>query len=514
MTEQLPLRNESNELRLLFDVSRELGNASDLDGHLEKTLELIASYTGMMRGSLLLIDENTQKISAEASYGMQEGEWRQLRKDVKADVIDRIVELGKPMIVSRTSRSPFIINRTNARDVQKELIDLIFVPLLLGEKTVGIICADSLFAESISLDEDIRLLQILSSLIAQAVQVRREFQSIQAVVESENRRLQNFINYRLCPEGMIGSSMSFRKVLDEVAQVTRSDATVLILGESGTGKELIANTIHFGSKRSGKPFVKVNCAALPENLVESELFGHERGAFTGAIGVHKGRFETAHSGTLFLDEIGDMKPSIQAKLLRVLQEKEFERVGGTSPLHVDVRLVAATNRNLEEMVKDGEFREDLYYRLCVFPITLPPLRERKQDIIPLAHHFIGKICDRHHRKSIFLSISVADLLTGYSWPGNIRELENVLERAVILCGPGEEIKMAHLPSLIRETPADASSSSGSLYEALEELEKQLISEALMAATGNMAKAANRLGISERIIGLRVKKYGLNFKNYR
>jgi Nif-specific regulatory protein len=313
---------------------------------------------------------------------------------------------------------------------------------------------------------------------------------------------------------MVGNSAALRAVYSELTQVVDSNATVLIRGESGTGKELVATTIHANSSRSGMPFVRVNCAALPEGLVESELFGHERGAFTGATGMRKGRFEMAHGGTLFLDEVGDLTPLTQAKLLRALQEKEFERVGSTETRRVDVRLIAATNRDLEHMVSEGSFRQDLYYRLSVFPIMLPPLRERRDDIMPLATHFTEKYVKENGRTILRISPQATSLLTSYPWPGNIRELENVMERAVLLCGPAGVIESAHLPPALQTPGHQELDDESTLEAALASLEHRLILEAMQENHGNMVKAAARLGITERIMGLRMKKYSLSFKDFR
>lgn len=519
MPDQLPFRNETAELRLLFEVSRALDGASELGDQLNKILELMAGYTGMMRGTLLLVDENSAEITAEASYGLKDEERLRARYKIGEGVTGKVIQTGKPVIVPNISEEPLFLNRTGARDIQKEHVSFICVPILIRGKAVGALSADCLFAESVCLEEDMRLLQILASLIARAVQTRREFKAMHSAVVEENRRLQNIVRSNFHPAGMVGSSPAFRHLLLEVAQVSSSGATVLLRGESGTGKELVANTIHANSPRAGKPFIKINCAALPENLVESELFGHERGAFTGAVGVRKGRFEMAHGGTLFLDEIGDMPPGIQVKLLRVLQEKEFERIGGENTLRVDVRLVAATNRDLESMVRIGAFREDLYYRISVFPITLPSLRERQGDIMTLAAHFTEKMSERHGRKNIRVSPEAADLLMSYSWPGNIRELENVIERAVILSESENEIRAAQLPVWLRDAPSPhpqkpATPSGATLQEALGEVEEHMLEDALTRAGGNMAKAAAMLGITERMMGLRMKKYGLNYRIFR
>jgi Nif-specific regulatory protein len=415
--------------------------------------------------------------------------------------------------------APTALHRGNLRSIAKEDIVLFSVPLAHGDTVLGAFFADRLFADSVAAEEDVRLLQVIASLMAQALAVRLEFEQRHNAVVEENRRLQALLHEQFHPVGMVGNSAALQAVVRELTQVADSNATVLIRGESGTGKELAASAIHANSSRAGKPFVRLNCAALPEGLVESELFGHERGAFTGATVMRKGRFEMAHGGTLFLDEVGDLTPLTQAKLLRVLQEKAFERVGGGAAIHVDVRLIAATNRDLEQMVAEGAFRQDLYDRLSVFPILLPPLRERREDIMPLATHFADKYGRENSRPVRRISPEATALLTVYSWPGNIRELENVMERAVLLCGPAGVVEAAHLPPALQgmETGPAAmprEEYGGTLGAALEALELRMITDALEDAKGNMIKAAARLGITGRIMGLRMKKYGLSFKTFR
>jgi Nif-specific regulatory protein len=313
--------------------------------------------------------------------------------------------------------------------------------------------------------------------------------------------------------GIVGTSSALRSVYEMLAQVAPSDATVLVTGESGTGKELVAVELHRLSSRAGAPLVKINCAALPESVIESELFGHEKGAFTGAVKERKGRFELADRGTIFLDEVGELSPQVQVKLLRVLQERELERVGGTGTIKVDVRLIAATNRKLEEEVKAGRFREDLYYRLNVFPLRVPPLRERKSDIILLADYFAEKYAEKNGKLIKRISTPALDLLASYSWPGNVRELENCIERAVILSADGV-IHSYDLPPSLQSAVSTNTEPITTLEAALSRLEKELIVEALKITDGNMAAAARRLGISERRIGLRVHHYGINWRLYR
>jgi Nif-specific regulatory protein len=304
-----------------------------------------------------------------------------------------------------------------------------------------------------------------------------------------------------------------RQIFEQVTQVAGTNTTVLIRGESGTGKELIAHAIHYSSLRAKKPFVKVSCAALPESLIESELFGYEKGAFTGAEQRKKGRFELAEGGTLFLDEIGDVNLATQVKLLRVLQEREFERVGGIETIKASVRLVAATNKDLEKAIAAGTFREDLYYRLNVFTIFIPALRERKADLVLLVDHFLEKFAREHSRNIKRISTPAIDMLASYHWPGNVRELENTLERAVLMCD-GEVIHSHHLPPSLQTAEASGTVTRVSLTDAVSAYEKDLIQDALKTTRGNRAKAARLLDSTERIINYKVKQYGIDAKRFR
>jgi two-component system NtrC family response regulator len=323
---------------------------------------------------------------------------------------------------------------------------------------------------------------------------------------AENRELRLALSERHRVEGIIGESGRMQEVLSLVHRVAGSDATVLIQGESGTGKELIARAIHYASPRAPRPLVKVNCAALPETLLESELFGHEKGAFTGATAARQGRFELAHGGTLFLDEIGDLPLHLQVKLLRVLQEREFERVGSGRPIAVDVRLIAATHRDLAALVKGGEFRDDLYYRINVVTIVVPPLRERREDIPPLIDHFVRKFAETNRKRIAGLTREARELLLRYDYPGNVRELENLIERAVVLTRD-DVIGAADLPLTLQEPVADTAEAAG-LTTAVEALERRMIREALAQADGVQTRAAETLAISERVLRYKLKKYGL------
>jgi Nif-specific regulatory protein len=350
-------------------------------------------------------------------------------------------------------------------------------------------------------------------MIAQAVRLRQSASEERQKLLEENRRLTDQLKDKFRPTNIIGNSKQMQDVYDQVAQVCRSNTTVMIRGESGTGKELVAHAIHYNSLRASKPFVRVNCAALPETLVESELFGHEKGAFTGALNARQGRFEAANGGTIFLDEVGDFSPATQVKLLRVLQEREFERVGGNAPIKVDVRVIAATNRNLEEMIVEGKFRQDLYYRLNVFSIHLPALRERKTDILLLADYFVEKYAKLNHKSVRRISTPAIDMLMAYHWPGNVRELENCIERSVLV-STDEVLHGYSLPPSLQTAEASGTITVGPLQAAMDNLERELLMESLKTSRGNMAKAARTLGLTERLIGLRVKKHGIDFRRFR
>jgi Nif-specific regulatory protein len=334
-----------------------------------------------------------------------------------------------------------------------------------------------------------------------------------ADLREQNERLQQQIARSFVPDGMIGRSSAMRMVYFHVDQVAESKTTVLIRGETGVGKERVAQSIWSGSSRRKKTFVKVNCAALPESIIESELFGHEKGAFTGALALRKGRFELADGGTIFLDEIGEISAATQAKLLRVLQEGTFERVGGSQTIKVDVRVITATNRNLEKMIEDGKFRIDLYYRINVFPIYVPPLRDRRSDILELADHFLEKYSVQSGKKVVRISTPAIDMLMAYHWPGNVRELENIIERAVIL-STDAVIHSYHLPPTLQTAEASQTVTRGTLQTAVDAVEREMINEALKQNRGFMAKAARQLGLTERIMALRVKKYEIDPMRFR
>jgi two-component system response regulator HydG len=358
--------------------------------------------------------------------------------------------------------------------------------------------------------------EVLRARVEKAVEIARERRGARTA-RARAEALEEDLGRTRDPHGLVGSSEAMRRVLEQVRKVASTDATALVLGESGTGKELVARAIHDGSPRREKPFVSLSCAAIPEGLLESELFGHEKGAFTGAVRRKLGRFELAHEGTLFLDEVGELPPSVQVKLLRVLQERRFERVGGEETVEVDVRLVSATNRDLAAMVKEGRFREDLYYRLDVVAIRLPALRERPGDVEELARHFLARAAPRLGRAVKGFTPEALELLRRHRWPGNVRELENVVEQALVFA-EGELVTAAELPDALRRTPppqgvpgvqgAAAPPGDRSLPEILEDLERQLILDAYEKANGVKAETARLLGIKPSALYYKLEKYGI------
>ncbi len=503
-----------DELSLLFDISQILDSSLDLHDVLGPVLKAIARSKGILRGSLTLLNRDTGEISTEAAYGLSSSQQRKGRYRVGEGIVGRVYQTGKPAIVPKISQEPAFLNRTGARDPRdKREISYISVPIKLEKEIIGALSVDKPWSEEAALEEDVRLFSIVASMIAQAVRLRQKAQEQQQRLIEENIRLREELKDRFKPSNIVGNSNAMQTVYGLIAQVSKSEATVLIRGESGTGKELVAHAIHYNSHRANKPFIKVNCAALPESVIESELFGHEKGAFTGAIAMRKGRFELAHGGTLFLDEVGDLSLMTQIRLLRVLQEKEFERVGGTETIKVDVRLIAATNRDLEQLITEGRFRQDLYYRLNVFPIHIPPLRERKTDILLLADYFVEKYSRANHKNVRRISTPAIDMMMSYHWPGNVRELENCIERAVLLSSD-DVIHGHHLPPTLQTAEASGTAFEGRLNTALEGVERELILDALKSSRGNMAKAARALGISERIMGLRVRHYGIDSRRFR
>jgi len=508
------VHREVGELSLLFEISQMLGGQMDLREVVDPILDAMAEHMGMVRGTITLLNRDTREIFVEAGHGLSASQRERGRYTLGEGVTGRVVQTGQPAVVPRISEEPLFLDRTGARKrLRKRDISFICVPIKIAAEVVGALSADRLFKANVSLDEDVRLLSIIASMIAQAVRLRQSIEEERQRLIDENVRLQEELKERFRPANIIGNSKAMQAVYDLIGQVAPSEATVLILGESGTGKELVAHAIHYNSPRATHRLVKVHCAALPGPIMNSELFGHEKGAFTGAAYQRKGRFELADGGSIFLDEVGDLDVETQIKLLRVLQEREFERVGGTETIQADVRVIAATNRDLEGLIAEGKFREDLYYRLHVFPIHVPPLRDRRTDIPLLADHFVEHYGRANKKKVSRISTPAIDMLMAYHWPGNVRELENCIERAVLLAN-GDVVHARHLPPTLQMPGAGPSPAGENLTSILDNMERDLIIDALKASRGNKAKAARALGISERLMGLRVGKHDIDPRRFR
>ncbi|HEY1406347.1 MAG TPA: sigma 54-interacting transcriptional regulator [Spirochaetota bacterium] len=511
--EKNPVR-EIEELSLLFEISRKLSETLDLRSVVKPVLEIMAERMDMRRGTLAIFNRKSGDIVIEEAYGLLPEERAKGIYRLGEGITGKVVESGEPAVIPRIADEPQFLDRTGSRDkLDKRDISFICVPVKIGSEVIGTLSVDRFYKENASFDGDIRLLSIIASTISQAVRLRQLAQEEMEKLKDENARLHEELKVTRGPKSIIGNSKTMRALYSLINKVCATNTTVLILGESGVGKEMVAHSIHYGSSRSDHPFIKFNCAALPESLIESELFGHEKGAFTGAASARKGRFECADGGTIFLDEIGEIPPSLQAKLLRVLQEREFERIGGSETIRVDVRIIAATNRDLLALMREGRFREDLYYRLNVFPLVVPPLRERKTDIMLLADYFAEKYAADLGKELVRISTPAIDLLMAYHWPGNVRELENCIERGVILSSDGV-IHSYHLPPSLQLNNTSGPHDGESLDSRLEGIERELIVEELKRTNGNMARAARSLGITERIMGLRIAKYGIDPRRFR
>jgi len=493
---------EIKELSLLFEISKKLSESLDLKTALKFVLQIMAENMEMPRGALTILNRSSGKIVIEEAHGLLPEEQAKGKYHMGEGITGQVIDTGETVIVPRISDSSLFLDRTGSRKkLNKRDIAFICVPIKIGNEVIGTISVDRLITEGTSFEEDVRLLTIIASTISQAVRLRQLAQEELDKIKAENRRLQDELRIMYGPKTIIGTSKVMQNIYGMIEKVCRTNATVLILGESGVGKERVAHAIHYNSSYARGPYIIVNCAALPESLIESELFGHEKGAFTGATEFRKGRFELANNGTIFLDEIGDLPPAVQTKLLRVLQERMFERLGGNMSIKVNIRIIAATNRDLEALIREGKFREDLYYRLNIFPIVVPPLRERKTDIILLANHFIDKYAKEMDKKIASISAPATDLLIHYHWPGNVRELENVIERAMVLAAP-PAIKPADLPYQLSNTTPTAAD------DTLESMEK-VHTERILQRTGwNITRAAEILDIDRVTLYNKISRYGL------
>ncbi|MFU8819270.1 MAG: sigma 54-interacting transcriptional regulator [Desulfurivibrio sp.] len=508
-----PLPKDYADLVCLYEITRELASSADLRSCLEKVLAILARQKNLRNGAVTIINPVTGQIETEVAHGITVEARRRGTYRIGEGITGRVVASGAPIVVPQISKEPLFLNRTSAREKGSAALSFICVPIRRGPDTIGALSVDREYREGIEFDQDLRFLTILSGLIAQTVKRIQLVNQEQLRLEQENSKLRRELSGKYRVSSIISNSSRMQEVLEMIHRVAASNATVLLRGESGTGKTMVAKAVHHNSKRAAGPFITVNCSALPESLLESELFGHERGAFTGAHEARKGRFELAEGGTLFLDEIGELSTAVQVKLLSVVQDREFQRVGGSRPRKCDVRLITATNKDLEKAVADGTFREDLYYRLNVFPIYLPPLRERRTDILLLAEFFLEKFAAENGKEIRRISTPAIDLLAQYHWPGNVRELQNCLERAVLICDE-ETIKGYHLPPTLQSADSLRRISPSSFTAAVEGFERELIVDALKRSGGNQTQAAALLETSLRIINYKIKKYAIEPRLYR
>jgi len=523
------------EIELLYEIAVNLASSTDIKETMEQGMRLLKRHNYLDRCAYFLLNEENV-LDLYASIDLTEQQQMRATYRLGEGATGMAAKGGEPVVIENIHNSIDYLNKMGI--VNTKAVSYVAVPIIQDDAVTGVISANLGADSPLTFDEIVRMLTIVGSLFSGTLAMQQRF----AKEKEELTELKAYYKEEMLSEhrfeNIIGKSTKMRQIFNMLETVAPTDATILVRGETGTGKELIATAVHNLSRRKNGPFIKLNCAAISETLLESELFGHEKGAFTDAKDTRKGRFELADGGTLFLDEIGDITPALQVKLLRILQEQEFERVGGTKTIKTDVRLVAATNRNLEEMVKKGEFREDLYYRLNVIPVNLPPLRDRYEDVKLLIEHYLKKFLKEHH-KQMTISKGAMELLLDYPWPGNIRELQNTMERLVLICPNGdvqpemlnhvlpfnyqklynpqaqeaqEPIRAsmpAPTPVSAHDTPAEPAEAHPVTKASLNELEKEAIIKALIENRGIQTKAATQLGMTARQIGYKIKKYDID-----
>ena len=502
---------------MLYQIARILSRGGQLNTFIREVLRILEQQAGMRRGMISILSSDGKELLADVVHGIPDHLRYKGKYRIGEGITGTVAASGKAIAIPKLLNEPRFLDRTGARKELKHS-DLAFlcVPIKVGITVVGVLSADRVSVEQeITLEGELRFLEAVADLIAENVNGRRIQAERITALQRENLELRHCLESRGRPEEMIGNSGSMREIYRYIAQVSPSMTTVLIRGETGTGKELVARAIHQKSALRDGPFIAINCAALPESLLESELFGHEKGAFTGAHSSRIGKFEAAHNGTLFLDEIGELSMSAQSRLLRAIQEREVQRIGSMETYKIRVRLIAATNRNLEKAVSLQEFREDLFYRLNVFTIALPPLRQRGADILLLSDHFIKKYSNLHRKQIERISTPAIEMLSSYSWPGNIRELENVIERAVLV-SESNFIDRHDLPPALQRSDCSQEENGvpGNFENLIASYEKELIIDALKDSKGNQTEAARLLGTTKRIIQYKIEKYTIDYKKYR
>jgi len=544
--------HQSRTLNALYEVSRVLGSSLDLGLVARRCLRALSDNLDLERGVLLMPTLNRSELGVKASFGLSTEEQKRIFP-VQAGFMGKVYTTGMPIVVTDLE----MLEKHEAEEIQQLCPPgvptiLIAVPITLDRRCAGVLVANRYPESATMVDEDLKVMKIIASLLAQTVHIAELIQKEKEVLELQNRELQEVLAEKFQPENLVVHSGAMQKTMAMVKQVASTEAAVLLRGESGTGKTLLARTIHFNSPRRKGPFVEVNCAALPASLIESELFGHEKGAFTGAHALRIGRFEMARGGTIFLDEIGELPLETQSKILRVFQDGTFERLGSSETLQSDARIICATNCDLEGMVREKRFREDLYYRLMVVPIHVPPLRNRRSDIVPLVLSFLRAFMSKHTKK-VAVSREALDFMQQYSWPGNVRELENTLERTVVLATDGETLSAHDIPVLDRlfpamgigfaapapisvppsgQNPAFAALSGGGGMDSMRTnsyqspmdaprkpyqraiLTREDLEQALAATNGHQTLAARALGVTLRQLRYRIQQLEMEPRDFR
>ena len=509
---------EKVQLSVLYDITKSLTSHKDIKTILEYIANVLISYLNYEKVFITLENPITNKLESvgEKNISYKKGE----------GIIGKVWKHGVPIVIPDISKEKEFLNKLKRNlNNEYEKISFIAVPIKIENKTVGVLAVDKPYSQKDSLKTHTDFLVMIANILGNYIKLYSEFETEKRKIESEKKNLEKKLSKIYTKsgiDGIVASSIKTLEIIDTIKSVANTPATVLLTGESGVGKEVFAKAIHNLSDRKDKPFIKINCAAIPEDLLESELFGYEKGAFTGATTTKKGKFELADGGTIFLDEIGDMPLLLQSKLLRVLQEKEIERLGGSKPIKVDVRIIAATNKDLEKMVREGTFREDLYYRLNVIQIHIPPLRERREDIPVLIYYFLDKF-NKMYGKNLSISDELVETLTSYDWPGNIRQLQNTIERMVILAKnpvlTEEDLPVDIKKNLKREVKRAKSNLISSeervqLPKTIEEIERENIIKALEETNYIVKKAAEKLGMTPRQVRYRMEKYGIPLKKSR
>jgi Nif-specific regulatory protein len=516
-TEPKPLpvnEAEATKLDIFRDIAQTLAELPDLKASLQSALNLLVtrSPVAIAGGMIVVFGEQGGDVEVHVSVGPPSA--RRNGASPPSGVTGRVVQSGRPVVVSFKQRAGGARSAAAAAAAalpDPQALTHIAAPITLDGLVAGMVGVDYLFEPDRDLYRSMKYVDLLASMVAIAVAGHRRLEAKRlAPDESSEPRVRGQEPFDF--PRLVGTSDPLGQVQAQVAQVASSNTTVLLRGESGTGKGLIAHAIHHNSPRGRKPFVTINCASIPPDLLESELFGHEKGAFTGALAAKKGRLEVASGGTVFFDEIGELGMAVQIKLLRVLQEREFERLGGTQTIPVDIRVLAATNKNLEKAIAAGEFREDLYYRLNVFSIFVPPLRDRKADVLLLADHFLEKFAREHGKTIRRISTPAIDMLASYHWPGNVRELSNAIERAVVVCDGGV-LHSHHLPPTLQTAESSETMANLSLQEMVEAVEKDALKDALKTARGNRTTAARLLRTTRRILIYKIRNYGIDWRRY-